>query len=58
MLVGVLGLFLITWYFEKFLDNLRIFQWKVQKLEQPSKQNRSQPRKAMFLPQMILKTKL
>ena len=35
---------------------LRIFKWKIQKLEQLSNQNYSQPRKDMFLPQMMLKT--
>ena len=30
--------------------NLRIFHWKVQKLEQPSNKNHSQPRKTMILP--------
>ena len=30
--------------------NLRIFQWKVQNLEQPSNKNHSQPRKTMILP--------
>ena len=37
-------------------NNLRIFQRKEQKLEQPKNQNHTQPRKAMYLPQMILKT--
>ena len=49
MLVGIL---------KKFLADLRIFHWKVRKLEQPSSQNHSQPLKTMFLPQMILKTTL
>ena len=39
-----------------FLANLKILQWKAQKLEQPCNQNHSQTRKKMFLPQMILKT--
>ena len=37
------------------MANLRIFQRKEQKLEQPSNQNHLKPREAMFLPQMILK---
>ena len=49
------GCFWLQLYFVKFLDNLKIFQWKVQKLGQPSNQNHSQPRKAMFLPRRILK---
>ena len=42
MLVGVVDLLWLQWYFVKFLANLRIFQWKVQKLEQLSDQNHSQ----------------
>ena len=40
----------------RLIANLTIFRCKVKKLEQPSDQNQSQPRKAMFLPQTILKT--
>ena len=56
MLVGVLDLLLITMVFFKISANLRILQWKVKKLQQPSNQNHPQPRNAMFLPQMTLKT--
>ena len=53
MLVGVSYLLLITMvYFAKFLADLEYFN----EMEQPINQNHSQPRKAMFLPQMILKT--
>ena len=58
MLVEVLDLFLITMVFCKILTKLRIFEWKIQKLEQRSNQSQPQPRKVMFLPQMILKTAL
>ena len=53
MLVGVSYLLLITMvYFAKFLADLEYFN----EMEQPINQNHSQRRKAMFLPQMILKT--
>ena len=55
-LVEVLDLFLITMVFCKILTKLRIFEWKIQKSEQRSNQSQPQPRKVMFLPQMILKT--
>ena len=35
---------------------LKILQTKVQKLEQPNNKNHSRPRKAIFLPQIILET--
>ena len=40
---------IVTRYFAKFSANLRIFQWKIQKGEQPSNKDNLPPRKAMFL---------
>ena len=56
MLVGVLDRLLITMLFCKIISYLRNIPMKIENLEQPSNQNHSQPRKAMFLPQIILKT--